>query len=211
MWQTAESGRVAGIPGDTDLDVFNGTVADLRAFAGAGSASLPLEVRVTRDASGVQTFTARGDSSVKTAAFRVDGFALAAPSQDASGTFVLRTSLTSNVEQRRFEASGFTSTGALVARGIALFDATDAPGVQIRQVGAATYEISLDRAPAAVAAIEVRADGFLLRDSVTGSTRSTRLAVRSPFTLLGTRTFRLSTFNADGTLRGTLERTFSLE
>jgi lysozyme len=33
FWQTSESGTVSGIPVKTDLDVFNGTLADLQAFA----------------------------------------------------------------------------------------------------------------------------------------------------------------------------------
>jgi lysozyme len=33
FWQTSETGRVSGIDVATDLDVFNGTLADLRAFA----------------------------------------------------------------------------------------------------------------------------------------------------------------------------------
>jgi GH25 family lysozyme M1 (1,4-beta-N-acetylmuramidase) len=213
MWQTGDTGRVPGIPGDTDTNVFNGTLADLQAFANGGTvaAGEALSVQVSREVDGTQVFRASGSAKVTSVSFAVDDFPLAAPSKDANGDFVLRQKLTSNVEQRRLTATGRNATGELVARGIALFDATDSPGVFIRQVGAATYEIGLDRSPAAVAAIEVRADGFLLTDSVSQRSRSTRKAVRSSFTLLGSRTFKISTFNADGTLRGNLNRTFSLE
>jgi hypothetical protein len=77
-------------------------------------------------------------------------------------------------------------------------------------MGRALYEISLERPPAGVAAIEVRADNYLLVDSVSGAARSTRLAVRYTFTQLGPRRFRVTTFNADGSVRGSLERTLTL-
>ncbi|MEZ4370849.1 MAG: hypothetical protein R3B07_08485 [Polyangiaceae bacterium] len=51
----------------------------------------------------------------------------------------------------------------------------------------------------------------MLKDSVSGAARSSRLAVRSKFTLLGKRNFELSTYNADGSLRGTLRRSLTLE
>ncbi len=216
MWQTAEDGVVAGVPGDTDLNVFNGTLADLKAFAaggvvGGGGGGEVLEVAVSRETDGTQVFSAWGSDKVTSVRFAVDGFALSAAAKDASGAFVLRTKLTANVVSRTFEATGLDAQGASVGRGIALFDAVDGAGVFIRQVAAQTYEIGLERAPSAVASIEVRADGFLLTDSVTGTSRSARRAVRSSFTLLGSRTFTVSTFNADGTSRGTLTRSFSLE
>jgi GH25 family lysozyme M1 (1,4-beta-N-acetylmuramidase) len=37
FWQYSSSGRVPGIAGNVDLDAFNGSVAELRAFAGGGS------------------------------------------------------------------------------------------------------------------------------------------------------------------------------
>lgn len=41
FWQNSESGTVAGIPGDVDLDKFNGSLQDLIAFAGGGSSPPP--------------------------------------------------------------------------------------------------------------------------------------------------------------------------
>lgn len=42
FWQTADDGHVSGISGAVDLDVFNGSLADLKAFAGAaGGGSTP--------------------------------------------------------------------------------------------------------------------------------------------------------------------------
>src|SRR5262249_45278765 len=37
FWQSSESGNVAGISGNVDLDRFDGTLADLQAFAGGAT------------------------------------------------------------------------------------------------------------------------------------------------------------------------------
>ncbi|MCX7809182.1 MAG: hypothetical protein N2515_11305, partial [Deltaproteobacteria bacterium] len=68
----------------------------------------------------------------------------------------------------------------------------------------------LERAPREVAAIEVRADGHLLRDGESGTTRSSRLAVRTEFNTLGLRNFEITTFDARGQIRGTLRRQLEL-
>jgi hypothetical protein len=62
-----------------------------------------------------------------------------------------------------------------------------------------------------VAAIEVRVDGYLITDAVNGQTRSTRLASRHTYNVLGQRVFEIKTYSANGTLRGTLRRTFTLQ
>lgn len=41
FWQHADDGKVSGISGDVDLDVWNGTLAELQAFAGGGSQPPP--------------------------------------------------------------------------------------------------------------------------------------------------------------------------
>jgi hypothetical protein len=93
---------------------------------------------------------------------------------------------------------------------VGLIDTVEAPGVFIRQVADAEYEIGVERAPGGVAAIEVDADSFALTDATSGLVRSRRLSVRSSFMLLGERQFTVRTYNADGSLRGTLRRTFTL-
>ena len=45
VWQYSSSGRVPGISGNVDLDQFNGTLADLRSFAGGGGGAPPPAVR----------------------------------------------------------------------------------------------------------------------------------------------------------------------
>ena len=108
------------------------------------------------------------------------------------------------------EVRGLNAAGMVVARGVGLLDVTPGFGVFVKQLDAARFEIGLERAPAGVAAIEVRADGYLLPDEVSGLTRSPRGAVRYRFLQLGARDFELRTFNPDGSLRGVLRRNFSL-
>ncbi len=235
IWQTSETGRVSGISGNVDLDVFNGTEAQLRAFAAGGTVSEPggaggngggappvnniplesLNVTVFRDLFGIEgpnrdQFRVRGSDRVVSMQFSVDGFVLSNPTLDANGEFVLRTSLSLTAEQRRFVAVGFDSQGRAIARGLALFDATDTSGVQIRQVGGANFEISVERVTSEVRAIEVRVDGTLLTDALTGMTRSSRLAVQASLLLAEERTFKISTFDANGNLRGTITRVSTL-
>jgi hypothetical protein len=50
-----------------------------------------------------------------------------------------------------------------------------------------------------------------MTDSVSTQTRSPRDAVRFPLLQLGTRTFVLATYNADGSLRGQITRTIDLD
>ena len=111
---------------------------------------------------------------------------------------------------RLFEVTGYDAKGALVGYGNGLIDTVPGTAVYVKQMGAGLYETGLERAPSGVAAIEVRADDYLLTDNVSQKTRSTRLAVRSKFTQLGTRKFKITTFNADGTIRGNLHRTLEI-
>jgi lysozyme len=41
IWQSGDQGRVPGISGGVDVDVFDGTLADLQAFAGGGAVAWP--------------------------------------------------------------------------------------------------------------------------------------------------------------------------
>jgi hypothetical protein len=62
-----------------------------------------------------------------------------------------------------------------------------------------------------VRSIEVSVDdGFILRDSVSNSNRSTRMAVRYQFLGLRTRPFRIRMFNEAGMVVRTERRTFTL-
>lgn len=172
---------------------------------------VPLEVYWARQPNGSYELRALGPSTVASVQYKVDGFVVGNATKADGSNFPDSYTFSSDGNGRFFEVVGFDDTNQEVARGIGSIDVTGGSAVYIKQMGEALYEIGLERAPAGVASIEVRADGFLLTDSVSGTKRSTRLGVRSKFSQLGPRNFTIRTFNADGTLRGTLTRSLTLE
>jgi lysozyme len=209
FWQYSESGSVAGVPGNVDVNVFNGSLADLQAIARADLE--PMGVSWTRQSSGLYDIGAEAAADVVRVDYFVDNYQIGSATRDAGDSFPDTYKFNVETTRRLFEARGFDSGDKQIARGIGLIDSHPGTAVFIRQLGEATYEIGMERAPAEVAAVEVTADGFLLTDGVSGSTKSSRLAVQSTFSQLGKREFAISTFNADGSKRGTLYRTFTLE
>jgi hypothetical protein len=194
-----------------DVNHFNGSLADLQAYANGGGDDVPIEVYWARLGDGSYKLHALAPPTIESVTYRVDGWTIG--SSTKSQGFNFPDSYTFSVEknERFFEVLGFDGDGAPAGRGIGLMDVTAGTAVYIRQMGDALYEIGLERAPAGVAGIEVRAEQWLLTDSVTGQTRSPRNAVRSAFNQLGDRDFSITTFNADGSKRGTLYRSFTLE
>lgn len=211
FWQFSESGSVPGVSGNTDVNVWNGTLDELRAFA-AGTPRLdPIEVYWARQASGAYELRALAPARVTRVEYRVDGYLIASATRADGSNFPTSYRFSVEGDGRAFEVTGFDASGAKVARGIGWIDVTAGTAVSIRQMGAQLYEIGLERAPDAVAAIEVRADGWLLTDAVSGQTRSTRDAVRYRFLQLGQRELAITTYNTDGSARGTIRRTVTLE
>jgi len=170
-----------------------------------------IDVGWERELDGGYVLHATADAAVTKVAYYVDGVRLGEISRAASPDLSIAYTFNVAGNERKLEVRGYDATGAQVGRGIGLIDVTPDTGVLIRQTGRRSYEIGLERAIAEVASIEVKADGFLLTDSVSGSTRSARGAVRSMFNQLGARSFEITTYNADGSARGTLRRTFTLE
>ncbi|MBX7193678.1 MAG: M15 family metallopeptidase [Sandaracinaceae bacterium] len=189
-----------------------GPEGDAPAADDPAASTTSIGVSWSRGASGAYAISATAPASVVRVEYWVDGRnRISTVQRAASDTFATSYTFSSAVTERLFEARGFDASGAQIARGIGLIDTVSGTAVFIRQTGAAEYEIGLERAPTGVASIEVDADAFALTDATSGAARSSRLAVRSRFTLLGERQFSIRTYNADGTLRGTLRRTFTLE
>lgn len=213
MWQYGDNGSVPGIAGPVDVNLFNGSLADLQAYASTSGSSpdVPIEVYWARQGDGSYKLHALAPGVVESVVYRVDGWEIGSSSRSLGFNFPDFYTFTVEKNERFFEVLGYDVDGAEVGRGIGLMDVTPSTAVYIRQMGDALYEIGLERAPSGVAAIEVRADGWLLTDTVTGQSRSDRNAVRSEFLQLGPRKFAISTFNADGTKRGTLHRDFTLQ
>jgi GH25 family lysozyme M1 (1,4-beta-N-acetylmuramidase) len=211
FWQKTDTGSVAGISGGVDVNAFNGTFADLEQFRDGEKSTLPLAIGWTRQADGRYDFRTEAAAEVVRVDYRVDGFSVGGATRFLGADFPDSYSFSLEKTGRLFEVVGFDDEDQEIARGRGLLDVTPETAVFIRQAGDKIYEIGLERAPSGVAAIEVRADGFLLVDGVSGKSRSSRLAVKSTFGTLGERNFALTTFNADGSKRGTLKRTFTLK
>jgi hypothetical protein len=178
---------------------------------GSVSASAPsFAVRWERRTDGSYVFRASPPTSVRRVEFRVDDVAIATAERGADGTSAATYTFRFDGPSRPLVARGLDASGAEVARSVGLLDVTEGTGVFVRPLGDRTYEVGLERADSAVAAIEVKADGFLLTDSETGQTRSTRGYVRYRFSELGERNLAIDTLNAGGSYRGTLRRTITL-
>lgn len=182
---------------------FDGAAAPAPAYA-------PIEVYWSRAADGTYALRALAPASVQRVVYRVDGYVIGRASRADGSNFPTTYRFATESSGRLFEVLGLDGSEAQIAYGNGRIDTVAGTGVFIKQLGAGLYEIGLERAPAGVAAIEVRADGFLVTDSVSGAARSTRLATRARFSMLGLRRFEITTFGADGAARGTLRRELEL-
>lgn len=169
-----------------------------------------IAVHWERRADATYDFRAEAPEDVARVVYAIDDYVIGRASRADGDGFHLHYDFNFHTDERLVEVTGFDAEGREVGLGLGLIDVSDGVAVFIRQQGEGVYEIGLERAPAEVAAIEVRADGFLLRDGVSGSSWSTRNAVRSSFETLGRRQFEIDTYEADGSHRGTLRRTFTL-
>lgn len=176
----------------------------------AADSTLPIEVYWSRQSDGAYELRALAPAQVSRVEYRVDGWLITAATRAQGSNFPARYTFQVSTQERSLEVRGVDVNGAVVARGVGLLDVTEGFGVYIKQMGSALFEVGLERPPAGVASLEVRADGYLLRDEVSGETRSPRRAVRHRFSQFGARDFELRTFNLDGSLRGVLRRTFAL-
>lgn len=172
--------------------------------------SLALDVRWENLADASYRFTATAPSSVATMRYLVGGFVIGEVRRSASSTFELRYRFSAAGEGRAFEVRAIDASGVQRGRATGAIDVAEGASVFVRPSGAGTWEIGLRGAPSGITAIEVRADGYLLVDGVSGRARSTRLAVESTFSTLGERSVELDTFGSDGARRGTLRRTVVL-
>lgn len=171
----------------------------------------PIEVYWARNLDGSYKLHALAGARTQRVEYYVDDWKIGGASRADGANFPDAYRFTSETRERYFEVRGFDASGKQVSQGIGLMDVTDEVGVYIRQLTRDVFEIGLERAPEGVAAMEVVVDEkYLLTDSVSGQQRSNRAAVRSKFSGIGPRTFKLTTYNADGSVRGSLRRAFDL-
>jgi hypothetical protein len=76
FWQYAETGRVAGVSGDSDVNVWNGTLDELRAFAGATTPREAVEVYWALRDDGAYELRALTMRDVARVGYHVDGYDL---------------------------------------------------------------------------------------------------------------------------------------
>ena len=200
FWQYTDKGSVAGISGPVDTNRFNGTLAQLQAFA-QGTPIQPLAFRWVRNASGSYTFDVAPTAGVAKVELRVEDYLIGTAAPSLTYTFNVATA------NRVIEARGLSSTGAVVALGNGIIDSVAATAVFVRQTGEHEYEIGLERAPTTWTTVEVSVDGGLLTDLDTGKQRSPRGAVRYKFAGLGNRNLTIIARNASGTVVDTRTRT----
>jgi len=97
-------------------------------------------------------------------------------------------------------ATAYDAMNVEVASRSAYLEARASNAIAVRPRQGNEFEIALERPSSNVAAIEVDADTFVLRDSVSGDVRTTRRALRYAFSTLGTRNLRVRLYDADGGL-----------
>lgn len=211
FWQHSDRGSMAGIRGNVDMNKFNGTVADLRAFAMGATdpvttnraAALPFHWLPNTD--GTVSFYAHPPAGVARVEIRVEDYLIGAA--DAVGGQAA-INYTWNVQRagRPVEVRGLDANGATVAVGNGVIDSTAPPKVFINQAATLDYEIGVESLTG-VAFVEVTADGFPLTDSVSGRSKSERGMIRYAFTQSGERTLRIVSRNASNVVIGTETRT----
>ena len=218
FWQYSDKGSVRGVTGNVDVNVFNGTFAQLEALANGGAspaisgpaaprAPVKVSLKWSR-AGGEWSFDASSDPAVAKVVVKVEGYTVGEAT--AATNFDFRYRFNYAKEGRAIDAVAYDAAGVRIGTSTGLIDSTTAKGrVAIQPRSDGSWEFALEEAPTGVASIEVRADGFLLRDGVSGATRSARNAVRSVLVQTGARVIEIKMYNANGGVRGTLRRTFT--
>jgi lysozyme len=201
FWQYADQGSVSGITGSgLDMDRFNGTLADLQAFANGGGTATPLVTQpfdVQRADDGTFTFDADAGSGIAKLEIRVDDYLIGAVTPTA-GACNLPYTFSQQSDGRVLDVRGLSASGATISQGNGVLDSTAAPGVYARQTGDHEYEMGLEAMDDGVAAVEVWAGDSELTDLDTNTADSTRGAVRYKFSELGDRDLTIYSFDADG-------------
>lgn len=164
-----------------------------------------------RNAGGDYDFTASAPNDVVSIDYLIDDYKIGTANRVNGDDFYISYTFNYAIQKRVVEVNGYDASGNLVAQGVGLIDSVPQTAVFIWNRADRTYTVGIERPPAGVVAIEVRVDGFLLTDSISGETRSTRLAVRHTYSTLGSRHFQVKLFNANGGVVATYERDLTIQ
>jgi hypothetical protein len=171
----------------------------------------PMAIRWDRDNSdGSYDFRVSAPAGVSRVKYTVDGYQIGSVTRELGGDdFAISYTFNYELAARGFKAEGFNTDGVKIAEGIGLIDSVPGAAVFIWQRGDRIYSVGVERSGGA--AIELRVDGNLVTDSISGETYSTRMAVRHTYSTLGARHFQVKVFNATGAVIQTFERDFTLK
>ncbi len=170
-----------------------------------------MEAYWRREADGTYQLHALASPDVVRVTYEVDGFVIGESTREEGGNFPANYTFSLAQQERRFVVRGFNAEGEQVAQGVGLLDVTDGFAVYIRQRGGKLFEVGMERPPEGVASVSVEVIGepVARTDLATQTTLSTRYGVLDHFEA-GSYRFKVNTHNADGSLRGSLFRTFTV-
>jgi len=212
FWQYTDRGTIAGIAGGVDTNRFNGSLAELRAYAMGTPVTGPktIDFRWARNSAGSYDFTVEAPAGTAKVELRVENYLIGAPVIGASGVGTLRYKFNVATPNRAIEARGLDASGAVVSLGNGIIDSQSGGGVFVRQTDEHEYEIGWAGAASTWKTLEVTADGTPLTDLDSGTTRSARGAVRYKFNNLGNRALVIKVRSSSGTVLSTFNRTLAV-
>ncbi len=209
FWQYTDAGSVNGIAGGVDMNRFNGTVAQLRAFAmgTAPTTTPPITFSWTRGAAGAYRFDLVAPPGTAKVELRVENYLIGAATLDTTGHGSLTYTFNVATPNRAIEARGLSASGAAVSLGNGIIDSQAGAAIAIRQTGEHEYEIGYERAATTWNTMDITVEGVALTDLDTSTTRSTRGAIRYKFNGLGERPLTIVARDAAGSVVNTQTRT----
>jgi hypothetical protein len=164
-----------------------------------------------RNTDGSYDFTAGAPSDIVRVEYFVEGFSIGSATRAQNGDdFFINYTFNFEKSKRLVEIKGFTASGQELGLGVGMIDSIPQTAVFIWQRDEHTYTVGLERPTTSMASIELRVDGILIPDAISGLTRSTRLAVRNTYNTFGSRNFEVRIFNASGQLLQTQTRTLTI-
>lgn len=169
-----------------------------------------LEVYFARQDDDSYDLRALASSNVVRVETFVDAFRIAVATRADGNNFPENYTFDTEGDARRIDVIGLDASNNPVAAGVGYLDVTSDMSFSLKQMGANLFEVFLERANPSVASINVLVDGHQLVDGISGRAPSPRNAVRAQIHTLGTRTFEIELFDANGNLIDTIERSFDL-